>query len=117
MKKTKGVIFCALVIFLFFFIGKASADGVLLPDVGLPSKGLPDIIEGLVKWLLGVFGFLAILSFIISGAMYFFSAGDDAAMKKAKNQMKWSIIGVVVGLMGYVAIAAVDSALRGNGLG
>lgn len=104
---------------LLFFSGKTMAAGVSFPDVGLPDPtgGLPAIVEGLVKWLLGIFGFLAILSFIISGAMYFFSSGDDTAMKKAKNQMQWSIIGVVVGLLGYVIIVAMDAALRGNGFG
>ncbi len=119
MSKIKTAIFRALFFFLVFFAGKASADGISFPNVGLPdpSGGLMAVVEGLVKWMLGIFGFLAILSFIISGAMYFFSGGDDAAMKKAKSQMQWSIIGVVVGLVGYIVIYAIDSALRGNGLG
>jgi hypothetical protein len=119
MKRIKISIFPLCFLALLIFSGKAIADGVNLPNVGLPdpSGGLMAVVEGLVKWMLGIFGFLAILSFIISGAMYFFSGGDDTAMKKAKNQMQWSIIGVIVGLLGYVIIVALDAALRGNGLG
>jgi hypothetical protein len=119
MKIVKFFMFTLPLFCLAFFSEKTMAAGVSFPDVGLPdpSGGLFAIVEGLVKWLLGIFGFLAILSFIISGAMYFFSSGDDTAMKKAKSQMQWSIIGVVVGLLGYVVIVAIDAALRGNGLG
>jgi hypothetical protein len=91
----------------------AGAAVPLPTNVGLPAGNLTDVIKNLTTWLLGIFGFLAIISFLVSGIMYFFSAGDDKAQEKAKNQMTWSIMGVVVGLVGLVVIYAVDSLLRG----
>ena len=91
--------------------------GITLPNVGLPSGSLAMIIQGLASWLLMIFGFIAIISFLISGIMYLTAAGDDERQKKAKKQMQWSIIGVVVGLLGLIIILAVDSMLRGGGLG
>ncbi|MFA5926184.1 MAG: hypothetical protein WC831_04575 [Parcubacteria group bacterium] len=81
--------------------------------MGLPGGSIYNIISNTVMWVLGIFGFIAIIGFVISGIMYLTSAGDDAAMKKAKNQMTWSIIGVVVGLVGYIVIYAVNSMLGG----
>lgn len=108
--------YLSALVFTFLFGFSAYAEGVRLPtDVGLPSASIPVILEGLVRWLLYIFGFLAIISFLISGIMYLISAGDEDSQKKAKNQMRWSIIGVIIGLAGLVAITAIDRLLRGGG--
>ena len=46
--------------------------------------------------------------------MYFLAAGDEKSQEKAKNQMTWSIMGVVIGLVGLVVVYAVDALLRGS---
>lgn len=92
-------------------------SGVVLPqNTGLPNPpgGFATILEGLVKWLLLVFGFLALISFIISGIMYLMAGGDDKTAEKAKKQMQWSIIGVIVGLSGFIVINAVTKWLGGS---
>jgi len=111
-------------IFINFFLGIASlfalvfsakAQGVSLPtNVGLPQGSLAGVISNLTSWILGIFGFLAIISFLISGIMYFFAAGDETQQEKAKKQMQWSIMGVAIGLVGLVIIYAVDALLRGS---
>jgi len=91
----------------------AYAQSVALPQgTGLPSGNLTSVIANVTNWFLGIFGFLAIISFIVSGIMYFLSAGDDKQQEKAKNQMQWSIIGVVIGLIGLIVIYTVDFLLR-----
>ena len=82
-----------------------------LPD---PSGGLKEIAENFLKWLLGIFGVLALISFIISGIQYLTAAGNDDGMKTAKRNMTYSILGVVVALSGFVIVQAVDAALRGT---
>jgi hypothetical protein len=92
-----------------------AASSVALPeDSGLPKTDLVTVISNFSKWLLGIFGFLAIISFAVSGIMYFLAAGDDKRQEKAKKQMQWSIAGVVIGLAGLVVIYAVDAMLRGT---
>jgi len=103
--------FVAMLCFAYF----ANAQGVALPtNVGLPSGSLISVVSNFTDWLLGIFGFLAIISFLVSGMMYFFSAGDDTAQEKAKKQMTWSIIGVVIGLIGLVVVYTVDMFLNGG---
>lgn len=86
--------------------GRANAQGT-----GLPGGSVYDIIENTLGWLLAILGFIAILGFVISGIMYLTSAGDEGQAEKAKNAMKYSIIGVIVALMGWVIIQAVDRLL------
>ncbi len=89
--------------------------GVTIPqNTGLPDRLFIPIVQDLVTWMLVIFGFVAIISFLISGIMYLMAAGDEKTQEKAKKQMKWSITGVVVGLMGLVVMRAIDSLLRGG---
>ena len=80
----------------------------------LPSGSLYNIIENILKWLLIIFCFIAIIGFVISGIMYLTAAGDEDQQEKAKNQMFWSITGVIVGLVGLVVLYAVHKMLFGS---
>ncbi len=76
---------------------------------GLPGGSIIGIISSTLSWLLAILGFIAIAGFVISGLLYLTAAGDEGQAEKAKNAMKYSIIGVIVALMGYVVILAVDT--------
>ena len=99
--------------------GTPSGDGWdvgNLSQFGLPESpgGVYGIIQAVLFWLLGIFSFIAIIGFVISGLMYIFSGGDDNRMQTAKKMMINSIIGVVIGMSGLIIISAIDWALRGS---
>ena len=113
--------FFAWAVFLFLSVPifvSAQGGGGWYPDtlntVGLPGGSIYGIIYYLMLWILGIFGFIGIIGFVISGIMYLTAAGNEEQIKKAKRAMMFSIIGVLVGLVGLVVIFAVDSMLRGN---
>ncbi|MDR3559762.1 MAG: hypothetical protein P4L62_05105 [Candidatus Pacebacteria bacterium] len=78
---------------------------------GLPSGSIYTIISNTLSWILGIFGFIGVIGFVISGLLYLTAAGDDGKMETAKNAMTYSIIGVIVGLAGLVVITAVNALL------
>lgn len=82
---------------------------------GLPGGSIFGIVASIVNWLLALFGILGILGFIISGIMYLLSAGDDDMVKKAKAGLKYSIIGIIVGLSGFIIMQAISGLLSGIG--
>ncbi len=86
-----------------------SADDSLLPDTSIY-----EIIYNLMQWILGIFAFLSIIAFVVSGIMYLMSAGDQDASKRAKTYMTYSIYGVIIGLAGLVIITAIDAVLWGD---
>lgn len=79
----------------------------------LPQNSIFNIITNIVSWLLAIFGFIAVVGFVISGIMYLVAAGDEDMQERAKRAMIYSITGVIVGLAGLVVIYAVD-AILGN---
>ncbi len=103
-----------------FSIGVGSGNGMVggwdtssLGGLGLPTGSIYGIIGNLLMWLLGIFGFVGVIGFVISGIMYLVAAGDEDMIGKAKKAMTYSIIGVVVGLLGVVVIQAINYALNG----
>ncbi len=115
-KKTVKKIIIASASFVGSMIAVSAAPSGWSPSnysgTGLPSGSISDIISNVVMWALGIFGFIAIIGFVVSGIMYLTSAGDDAAMKKAKSAMYYSLTGVIVGLIGYIIVYAVHSMLN-----
>ena len=75
------------------------------------------ILINFMKWMLYLFGFLAIIAFVISGIQYLIAAGNMSSIETAKRNMNYSIIGVVVALSGLVILIAIDALLRGTGWG
>lgn len=81
---------------------------------GTPRGSIIGIIEQTMYWLLGILGFIGIIGFVIAGILYLTAAGDEDQIGKAKNAMMYSIIGVIVALLGYVIIQAVTAWLGGS---
>lgn len=82
---------------------------------GLPGEGgtsLFSIIQNVMRWLLAILGFIAVIGFVISGILYLVAAGDEDAQARAKRAMIYSITGVIVGLVGLVILFAANRILN-----
>jgi len=96
-----------------------TCNGIIKAGVCFPvGTGLSDtpvwlLLMRLMWWLLAVFGMIAIIAFVISGIQYLISAGNEAMIETAKRNMMYSMLGVLVGLSGWVIIRAIDAALNG----
>jgi len=53
-------------------------------------------------WILGVVGFIGVISFAISGIFYLVAFGDTDMLIKAKKSLKYSVIGIVISISGLV---------------
>lgn len=83
-------------------------------NYGLPGGSILGILQSSLMWLLAIFSILAIIAFVISGIKYLLAAGDADLAKSAKQNMQWAIIGIVVGLSGWIIMIAVNSWLSGS---
>lgn len=96
--------------------GFSVIGGVCFPTTtGLSSAPVQVILSNIFSWLMGLFTTLAVLAFVISGVQYLTSAGDEGQIETAKRNSQWSLIGVIVGLSGFVIVQAIATALSGQG--
>ncbi len=78
-----------LLFFLALFFHYASA-GVIAD-----APWIKDAALNALEFLLSIAGVLAIISMVVSGAIYFFSAGSPQIAEKAKKGFGFSIIGTI----------------------
>ena len=76
---------------------------------GTPQGTIIGIISATMNWLLAILGFLGIIGFVIAGLLYLTAAGDENQATRAKSAMTYSVIGVIVALLGFVVIQAVEA--------
>lgn len=96
--------------------GGASTSGLYIPrgsEIGLSEMKVSDLIQNFMLWLLYIVGFVAIIAFVISGLQYLLSAGNEKMAEKAKANMQYAIIGVVVALSALIIIRAIQGVLSG----
>jgi hypothetical protein len=91
----------------------------LIASTSTPSKGILDmsqsfgdsiglsdtdpriIIMRLIRVALGFIGIILLIMFILSGARFMTSGGDDEKVKKAKKTFYSAIIGIIIILSSY----------------
>jgi hypothetical protein len=97
------------------FSGGGTGGGWALSNpYGLPSGSIMGIASNLLFWLLAIFAILGVIGFVLSGIYYLLAGADEGNAKKGKEGMVWSIIGIIVGLSGFIIMQAVSSLLGGS---
>ncbi len=111
MKKFKTALYSAFSLALVAAPTLASAQWDLgRQNAGaskLPGDSILNIAGRTMNWLLAILGFIGIIGFVIAGILYLTAAGDEGRIEQAKSAMMYSIIGVIVALIGFVIIQAV----------
>jgi len=81
---------------------------------GLPAGSIMGILKNGMNWLLIMVGILGVIGFVIAGILYLTAAGDETQIEKAKRAMIYSILGVIVALLGVVILQAASAFLGGS---
>jgi len=82
-----------------------------LPD---SPRGIAGIVGGVASWLLGILSLVSLIAFMVAGIWYLTAAGDESQIERAKRAMLYSIVGVIVGLSGFVIVKAISAMLSGK---
>ncbi|HAV11085.1 MAG TPA: hypothetical protein DCX32_00845 [Candidatus Moranbacteria bacterium] len=68
-----------------------------------------DVLVKVLQFLLSAVSILAIMMLVVSGAIYFFAAGDRRAMNLAKKSTTYAIVGIIVSLSAMVITRLITS--------
>lgn len=116
--KTKKIISAVSLISLFAFVNLAGADwqaGIsAVSGYNLPDSSVSNIIATFLMWLLAIFTFLCVIAFVIAGVMFLMAGSNKNMLETAKNAVTYSIIGIAIGLIGYIVVRFVNELLRGT---
>jgi type IV secretory pathway VirB2 component (pilin) len=98
MKKFKNVILSATI-----------PVPILIPPTG---NNLSSKIQNIIQVLLMFAGAIAIIFIIIGGFQFIFAAGNEENIKRARNSIIYSIVGLVIILLSYVIVGFVIQKLK-----
>lgn len=84
-----------------------------MTDTGLNNTSVAMIILTVLQWLLLILTFVAVIGFVIAGVMYITAGGSERA-DEARKWLTYSIIGIIVALLGYVMTTFISSIIRGT---
>ncbi|MFA7662356.1 MAG: TrbC/VirB2 family protein [Patescibacteria group bacterium] len=79
----------------------------------LGSDDIATLIGKAIAFLLGAFGAIALLMFIIGGFMWMTSMGDEKKIHKGMETIKWAALGIVVAFSSYAIIKMVFEMFAG----
>lgn len=83
-------------------------------EYGLTSDTLPEVLDRVLLWVLGLTGPIILLAFIFSGFMYFTSGGDQKKAELAKKMFLYSLLGTVIILSSLIIVNFLDLFLKGE---
>lgn len=83
-------------------------------NTGLSNTSITQIVTVFMKWLLALVGVFGVIGFAVAGVLYLTAAGNEGQIDKAKSAMMYSILGVIVALVGLVVVNAVSRWLGGT---
>ncbi|EKE16034.1 MAG: hypothetical protein ACD_11C00054G0024 [uncultured bacterium] len=100
-------------------LGFEKIAGVCIPTqerTGLSEQGILDILANFLSWMFALFAILAVGAFVLSGIQYLAAAGNSGLAETAKKNATWALIGIIVGLSGFLILKAVSAALSGSSI-
>lgn len=123
--QTKTTVFLGVVLFaavvihvtapIAFAQSLGGGSGIENPLGGGPDQTITGVLTGIIKWMLGLVGFLALIAIIIGGARMIMDFGNEEQVKKGKATILWAVIGLAVVILSYAIINIVTSDILGAG--
>jgi len=109
-------IFSAFISVFFAFGARAAStvnwnNGVFENPTGVNNTTA--LVTNIVNWLLGITSALVILFLVVGGIMYITAAGDEQKTEQAKKIITYCIIGLVIILISYSVVLALNSIIFG----
>ena len=77
----------------------------------LAVKTLPQVVDGLKTWIMGILAAVATLFLVIGGLRYMTAAGDPAAVEQAKGSFKAALVGYSLAVLAPVILQVLQGIL------
>ena len=74
---------------------------------------IPQVIDGLTGWIMGIIALVATLFLVIGGLRYMSAGGDPAQVEQAKGNFKSALIGYALAVLSPVILQALQGIIGG----
>lgn len=95
---------------IVFAVGDLAAA---VPSEVLAVKSIPEVIDGLKLWVMGILAAVATLFLVIGGLRYMTAGGDPAQAEQAKGNFKGALAGYALAVLAPVILQVLQGILGG----
>lgn len=92
-----------------------SSGGITNPLSGGADQTITSVLKGIIQWMLGLVGFLALIALIIGGGRMVIDFGNEEQVHKAKKTILWAVVGLAVVILSYAILNIVTSEILKSG--
>jgi uncharacterized membrane protein len=71
-------------------------------DIGIPKVTAEELLPGILNTVYWIAGVAAVIVIVVAGIFYAISQGEAAKIKRAKDAILYSVIGLVVIMFAFV---------------
>jgi Type IV secretion system pilin len=96
-----------------FTLLSSLGDLIVAAPAPKSPKSIPEVIDGLKVWIMGILAAVATLFLVIGGLRYMSAGGDPAQMEQAKGNFKSALAGYALAVLAPVILAALQGILGG----
>ena len=80
-------------------------------DLVLAAATLPQVIDNITGWVMGILAAVATMFLVIGGLRYMSAGGDPAQTEQAKSNFKSALIGYALAVLAPVILQVLQSIL------
>ena len=73
------------------------------------------LIRNVIKGVMGILGSITLLMFVMGGLLWILSGGNAERVKKARDMIKWALLGIFIIFSSYMIITFIFGMLSGSG--
>ncbi len=88
----------------FFLFGFVQAEDIPSLTDPLKNRDIPDLVGGIIQYVLGIIGILALVMFIYGGILWMTSGGSAEKIKKGKDTIVWAVLGLAIVFLSYAIV-------------
>lgn len=78
------------------------------------ATSVPELVNSIVKAILGMVGALALFMFVYGGMLWMTSLGNSQRIEKGKETLIWATIGLFIIFASYAILSFIFTALSGK---
>lgn len=94
----------------------AQADtGPNINDINFPDSNfgsIGDIFTTTISWMLGTAALLAVIALVYSGIMFITAGANADQAEKARKNVTWAVIGIVIVILALVIVQWVNNIIN-----
>ena len=96
---------------MYTYLVSVSTD-LIAADV-LAVKTIPEVIDSLKLWIMGILAAVATLFLVIGGLRYMTAGGDPAQAEQAKGNFKAALLGYALAVLAPVILQVLQGIIGG----